>query len=112
MINKLLAFVLKLFHTKEMTLKEKYTNYNLVHFIEMYDDVITIEGHALNAVIFEGKEYVISVLEEINDLEERNEEHLILEYMNICFWTDEEEKSITRIKKELEEIKDIETGLE
>ena len=92
-----------------MTLKQKYPDYNLVHFIDMYDDVITIEMHALNAIVFEDRNYVVSILKEINELELKKEEYLIVEYMNQCAWTNEEEKSVTRIKKELTAIKDLET---
>lgn len=90
-----------------MTLKQKYPDYNLVHFIDMYDDVITIEMHALNAIIFEDRNYVVSILKEINELELKKEEHLIVEYMNQCAWINEEERSVARIKKELTAIKDL-----
>lgn len=91
-----------------MTLKQKYSDYNLVHFIEMYDDVISIESHCLNAIIFEGKAYVTSLLKEINELELKMEENLIISYMNLCAWTDNREKSISLIKKELKAVKDLE----
>lgn len=90
-----------------MTLKQKYPNYNLVHFIEMYDDIISIEGHALNAITFEDRTYVISILHEINELELKDETHLIIDFMNQCVWTNEQEKSVARIRKELEAVKDL-----
>jgi hypothetical protein len=94
-----------------MTLKEKYSTYNLVHFIEMYDDFITIESHSLNALIFESKEYVVSILSEINELESKNEEELIINFMRQSGWTNKEELSISRLKKELENIKDLKTTI-
>ncbi len=94
-----------------MTLNQKYSEYYLVHFIEMYDDIITIEIHALNAMVFESKEYVISILTEINELESKNEEKLIFDFMTQCGWTNEKEKSVARIKKELKYVKDLKTTL-
>ncbi len=94
-----------------MTLKQKYPDYNLVHFIEMYDDMITIESHVLNAMIFEDRTYVVSILKEIDELELNKEEYLILNFMNLCGWTNKNEKSVTRLKKELVSIKDLKTTL-
>jgi len=90
-----------------MTLKEKYPNYELVHFIEMYDDLISIEIHSLNAVVFEDEKYIGSILKEINELELNNEVSLILNFMKLCGWTNENEISVTRIKKELESVKNL-----
>ena len=90
-----------------MTLKEKYPNYELVHFIEMYDNLISIESHALNVVIFEDQKYIGSILKEINELELNREENLILTFMRLCGWTNEDEISVTRIKKELESVKNL-----
>lgn len=94
-----------------MTLNQKYPKYKLVHFIEMYDNVISIESHALNAIIFEDKEYIISILKEINELELKQEENLILDFMNRCGWTNAKEKSVTRIKEELDSVKDLKPTL-
>ena len=90
-----------------MTLKDKYPKFKLIHFIDMYDNVISIEGHALNAKIFEDKEYIDSILNEINDLKKMNEEFLALNYMKLCHWIDENEMNSTRIKKELESVRDL-----
>lgn len=92
---------------KRMTLKQKYPDYKLVHFIEMYDDVVGIESHVLNTVIFEDRDYIISILEEIKAIELKKEEYLVEDFMNSCGWINENEKSVERIKKELESIKDL-----
>lgn len=83
-----------------MNLEQKYPDYEIVHFISMYDDVISIEGHALNATIFHDREYITTILKEIDQL--KDEEDLIVEFMNQCAWTNEKEKSVSRIKRELE----------
>lgn len=93
--------------THMITLKDKYPNFQLVHFIEMYDDVISIEGHALNAIIFENREYINSILREIKEIKDKEEENLILDFMRLCGWTNEDEINITRLKKELESVKDL-----
>lgn len=90
-----------------MTLKDKYPNYNLVHFIEMYDDVITIEMHTLNAIIFENKTYVDNIIKELNMLESKQEEYMIIEFMNQCGWKNEKEKSVQRIRQELKTITNL-----
>lgn len=89
------------------SLKDKYPNFKLVHFIEMYDTIISIEDYALNALIFEGKAYINSILREINELENRQETHLVINYMRLCAWTNENELSVTRVKKELTSIKNL-----
>jgi hypothetical protein len=90
-----------------MTLKEKYPDFKLVHFIEMYDNLISIESHALNAMIFEDQKYISSILKELNELKQNNELNLILTFMKLCGWTNEDEISVIRIKKELESVKNL-----
>ncbi|BDD07113.1 hypothetical protein [Aureibacter tunicatorum] len=90
-------------------LKQRYPNSNLVHFIEMYDDVISISIHCLNAYIFEDETYVYDLQNDIQTIEDNKEEHLVIEYMNICGWTNDEEKSISRLKQELVEAKSVYT---
>ena len=87
-----------------MTLKGKYPDSKLVHFIEMYDNIITLEGHALNALIFEDKEYINTILKEIQHLKLNGELNLILSFMKLSGWTNENEISVDSITTELESV--------
>jgi hypothetical protein len=84
-----------------LRLDEKYSDSKIIHFIEMYDNVIGLEAHALNAIIFEGEEYIEEILKEIKFIEENGDSDMILNHLKNCYWTKDNERSIQRIKNEL-----------
>lgn len=90
-----------------IALNEKYPNSKILHFIEMYDNVIGLEAHALNAVIFEEPEYVQDLLLEIENMTGKGEEQLILNHMIQCNWTNEKEQSVNQLIIELKKALEI-----
>ena len=82
-------------------LEDRSNTSELVHFIEMYDNLIGLETHCLNAYIFEGKEYILKVLEQIKQIEAEGSSELIEDCLKRNYWSKKEERNIGNIQTKL-----------
>lgn len=70
-----------------MTLAEKYPDAYLEHFIAMFNGELTAESfreHAGQAMQYEGKEYLVGLLDELHQIEKNNDLEKFVEQIEIA----------------------------